>query len=145
MEEDSHPLRMIDLPSGDQGAPSASNRKSDLTCAPAAVVRATLFHAIGLSAVMIDFECETPFVHWTSDAFNLKGSHQNVERAVWHHSPSLSYTIADSCVTFDAPPEWGDGLSPVRLQRTLGGNYECFSQSTCFKSVRADTLEHTLS
>ena len=91
---------------------------------------------------MMDLESETPFVHWTYDAFNLKGSHQTVERAVWHHSPILSYTIADSYVTFDAPPGWGEGASPVRLQRTSGGNYEYHSQSSWFKSVRAETRTH---
>jgi hypothetical protein len=87
---------------------------------------------------MMDLESEMPCVHWTSDAFNLKGSHQTVEWAVWHHSPILCYTIADSCVTFDAPPAWSEGASPVRLQATSGGNYEYRSQSTWFKSVRAE-------
>lgn len=88
---------------------------------------------------MIDLESEMPFVHWTLDGFNVKGSRQTVERAVWHHSPILSYTIADSWVTFDAPPEWGERALPVRLQETSGGNYEYRSQRAWFKSVRAET------
>ena len=93
---------------------------------------------------MIELESETPFVNWTSDAFNSKGSHQAVERAVWHHSPIFSYTITDSCVAFDAPPEWGEGASPVRLQRTPGWHYEYHSQSAWFKSVRAETRTHVI-
>jgi hypothetical protein len=93
---------------------------------------------------MIDLESETPFVHWTSDAFNSKESHQTAERAVWHHSPILSYTIADSYVMFEAPPEWREGGSQVRFQRTSGGNYESLSQNSWFKSVRADSRTHVV-
>ncbi len=124
--------------SGWKGRRWLNPKVRSIACTPAAVVTG---HA---GAVMIDFESEMPFVHWTTDALNLKGSHQTVELAAWHHSPTLSYTIADSYVTFEAPAEWGEGSSQVRLQRTSGGIYECHSQSTWFRGVRAETGTHVI-
>jgi hypothetical protein len=91
--------------------------------------------------MMIDLKSDTAFVHWTSE---FQGSQEAVERSVWHHVPIIAYVITDSSVTLDAPAEWGEGQSPVRLQKTPDGGYEYHSETGWYRSVRAETWTHVI-
>lgn len=95
---------------------------------------------------MIDLESERPFFHWCTDSREMNSGDGEiaVERSVWYHVPVVSFVIAESSVTFDAPADWVDGISPLRLQRTSACKYESYSKDLSLKCVRAETRSHVI-
>src|SRR5438309_1733657 len=100
-----------------------------------------------MAGPMIALDSETPCFYWTFDDFEdleQERTEYGFRNSVWKRNAITSYAIGESYVTFDSPEEWGEGDTPVRLDRTSDGRYEYHSEGIRYEGVRADTQSHVV-
>jgi hypothetical protein len=96
---------------------------------------------------MVNIESDQACMWWTFDSIEDLSDQSSIVGfgdSIWKENRIPSFAVGETHIAFDAPEDWGEGLPPVRFEKTSNNSYIFQGEGTRYEGARSDTGTHVI-